>query len=360
MDDAHLTRSRPDRLPPGRDAPPPPRTSLMQPVTTRPDALSARPAQSGWMEWPEDIVTAPPAAAPRRDDHVSEAPPHTAGAYGAAIAKLAEARAWRPPAGLLARLPRFAVAPALPPQLAAAFARARDALPRGPMQRLRAVPGLLQQSRDALRNADWESKRRATAGFMHRQTGDGRFDTLFPLDVATPLVLSGGPIEQLVPLPRRGFASALASIVPLDGALFIDISTGRGRTLMLAATHDFERILGLAWTDDEASEAARNVAQFPRSAMRCRDVEIRRADREQFALPARPIVLCAGGPLRAGLLAQWVHILRAAHGSSVMLLADTPAAEAREAGLAPVRVPHRARLAMGALSPVPLALYRAT
>jgi hypothetical protein len=54
---------------------------------------------------------------------------------------------------------------------------------------------------------------------------------------------------------------------------FVDYGAGKGRVLLLAAQHPFTRVGGIEFAEELHDNATMNIAQFPRSRMKCRDVE---------------------------------------------------------------------------------------
>jgi hypothetical protein len=72
---------------------------------------------------------------------------------------------------------------------------------------------------------------------------------------------------------------------------FVDFRAGRGRTLLYAAMHDFDRVIGYEYNPAAHEDAVLNISQFPRTLMKCRDVECRRGDQGDIAIPNQPLVL---------------------------------------------------------------------
>ncbi len=79
--------------------------------------------------------------------------------------------------------------------------------------------------------------------------------------------------------------------VTLRECAFMDFRAGNGRTLLYAAMHDFERVIGYEYSEEAHSDAQINIGQFPRTLMKCRDVECRRGDQGDMAIPRQPLVL---------------------------------------------------------------------
>jgi hypothetical protein len=79
--------------------------------------------------------------------------------------------------------------------------------------------------------------------------------------------------------------------ITLRECAFVDFRAGNGRTLLYAAMHDFERVIGFEYNLATHEDAQLNISQFPRTLMKCRDVECRRGDQDDIAIPRQPLVL---------------------------------------------------------------------
>jgi hypothetical protein len=77
------------------------------------------------------------------------------------------------------------------------------------------------------------------------------------------------------PTPYLIFKWALAAIEDEDiGRLsFVDYGAGKGRVMLLAAQYPFTAVGGIEFAAELHDNATMNIAQFPRSRMKCRNVE---------------------------------------------------------------------------------------
>ena len=66
---------------------------------------------------------------------------------------------------------------------------------------------------------------------------------------------------------------------------FVDYGAGKGRVLLLASQHSFAAIGGIEFAEELHDDAIMNVAQFPRSRMKCRNVECVLDDASQVGPP---------------------------------------------------------------------------
>ncbi len=88
------------------------------------------------------------------------------------------------------------------------------------------------------------------------------------------------------PIHRLSFNWAMAQIPDrLSGFTFVDFGAGKGRALLLAAQHPFHRIIGVEFAAELHDDATMNIAQFPRSLMKCRDIDCLLMDAADFPIP---------------------------------------------------------------------------
>jgi hypothetical protein len=88
------------------------------------------------------------------------------------------------------------------------------------------------------------------------------------------------------PIHRLSFNWAMAQIPDsLGDFTFVDYGAGRGRALLLAAMKPFRKIIGVEFAGELHDDANMNIAQFPRSLMKCRDVNCLLMDAVDFPIP---------------------------------------------------------------------------
>ncbi len=106
-------------------------------------------------------------------------------------------------------------------------------------------------------------------------------------------------------LPSRLFDWIFA-VLPDDVReyTFVDYGAGRGRVLLLASQLNFDKIVGVEFAEELHSDAQLNVAQFPRSLMKCRDVECLLRDAADLPVPAGPSVLYFFDPFDQTVMKQ--------------------------------------------------------
>jgi len=74
------------------------------------------------------------------------------------------------------------------------------------------------------------------------------------------------------PTKARPFQDLLRRLDLPAGGTFVDVGSGKGRVLLLAARHPFKRVVGIEFSPSLCEQARRNIeifrAQVPRSARR--------------------------------------------------------------------------------------------
>jgi SAM-dependent methyltransferase len=107
------------------------------------------------------------------------------------------------------------------------------------------------------------------------------------------------------PTPRRLVEWALSCLPgPLDDATFLDIGSGRGRTLFEAARWPFRRIVGIEFAEELHEDAELNLRHWPRGLMRCRDVDLILADAIETPLPDGELVVWIFDPFSERLMTR--------------------------------------------------------
>lgn len=92
--------------------------------------------------------------------------------------------------------------------------------------------------------------------------------------------------------PSRVFKWALRALPEdLNRYTFVDFGAGRGRVLLMAAEKNFRKVTGTEFAQELYDDALMNVAQFPRSLMKCRDVDCLKVTATQMPIPDGPAVL---------------------------------------------------------------------
>lgn len=129
---------------------------------------------------------------------------------------------------------------------------------------------------------------------IHSKLLDRNLENLMFVRSDAPAALSRLKIRHLSrlsgrdykPTPRLVFQWAIESLPEaLDRFTFVDFGAGRGRVLLLASQKKFEKIVGVEFAEELHNDCEMNIAQYPRSLMKCRDVECVLDDAANFKIP---------------------------------------------------------------------------
>lgn len=77
----------------------------------------------------------------------------------------------------------------------------------------------------------------------------------------------------------------------MDTYAFIDIGSGKSRTLLLASRHSFSRIVGVEFAKELVDISQRNIAAFRADWQRCRNLQMIHADAAEYSFPNAPLVV---------------------------------------------------------------------
>jgi SAM-dependent methyltransferase len=94
------------------------------------------------------------------------------------------------------------------------------------------------------------------------------------------------------PLTENLFRESMASIgVDASRFTFVDIGSGKGKVLFMAADFPFKHIVGVEYAAGLHEVAARNVTTYRSDTQKCRCIEPVHADALTYRLPDGPLVL---------------------------------------------------------------------
>jgi hypothetical protein len=109
---------------------------------------------------------------------------------------------------------------------------------------------------------------------------------------------------------------------------FVDYGAGKGRVLLLASQYPFHAIGGIEFAEELHDDATMNIAQFPRSRMKCRNVECLLDDASQVGPPDGESVHYFFNPFSREVFAEVLHILVVSYRKKprrlYLLLVDPP------------------------------------
>jgi|GEM_PF-6171971 len=98
--------------------------------------------------------------------------------------------------------------------------------------------------------------------------------------------------------------------------IFVDPEAGHGRTVLLASHRDFRAIYGIESRGNWADDAAINIAQYPRTFMTQRQVELITSDFRLVEWPVAPLVVHIFNPQSSSWLMQVMENLSQSFGQT--------------------------------------------
>jgi len=118
--------------------------------------------------------------------------------------------------------------------------------------------------------------------------------------------------------------------IDFTGFVFVDLGSGKGRTLLMAAEYPFRRIVGVELLPALHRVAQENLRKYTSATQKCFVLEAVCGDACEFEFPAEPTVLYLFNPLpEAGLAAVIENLERSldAHPRKVFVLYHNPLLE---------------------------------
>jgi SAM-dependent methyltransferase len=166
----------------------------------------------------------------------------------------------------------------------------------------------------------WGFLRDSTPTRRRQRYGDMEYDWNFRVDTTSGTVgwrerLLGEFHSAYQPTDPAAFREMLASLaIDYSKFTFIDLGSGKGRTLLMAAEYPFRRILGVELLPALHQIAQENIKKFQSPEQRCLAIEALCADARAFQFPDEPTLLYLFNPLPESGLIEVVHNLETSLG----------------------------------------------
>lgn len=107
------------------------------------------------------------------------------------------------------------------------------------------------------------------------------------------------------------FHNILSSLpVSPNELTFIDLGSGKGRTLLMASDYPFRRIIGVELLEELHEAAKRNIASYRSETQKCFNIEAYCIDARKFLFPQEPLVLYLFNPFPDYILNAVLEKLR--------------------------------------------------
>lgn len=149
----------------------------------------------------------------------------------------------------------------------------------------------------------WEFARESTPSRRRQRYGDVDYDWDHRVDTTSATVawrdrLLGTLYSSYQPTDPAVFHEMMNGL-PIDCSqfTFIDLGSGKGRTLLMAAEHSFRRIVGVELLPALHQVAEANIAKHKANSSKESDIQSICADARGFVFPAEPVVLYLFNPL---------------------------------------------------------------
>lgn len=175
-----------------------------------------------------------------------------------------------------------------------------------------------KQSKGALRASSlllrelWEFTRDSTPERRRQRYGDMDYDweqrvntTAAAVSWRTRLLgIFHSPYQPTEP----GLFREMMAALPIDFRqfTFIDIGSGKGRTLLMASEYPFKKIVGIELLSELDHAAKKNILGYKSPTQQCATIEAVCVNARQFDLPDEPLVLYLFNPLPEAALHEFV------------------------------------------------------
>lgn len=152
----------------------------------------------------------------------------------------------------------------------------------------------------------WDFLRDSTPERRRRHFGDMDFDWEHHVDTTSGTVrwrerLLGVFLSGYQPTEPLAFEEMMGSL-PIDFRefTFIDLGSGKGRTLLMASYFPFRKIIGVEILPSLHGIAEQNIRAYKNTSQSCVDLESICTDARHFKFPDDPLILYLFNPLSAG------------------------------------------------------------
>jgi hypothetical protein len=208
---------------------------------------------------------------------------------------------------------------------------------------------------------------------LHESVLDRPTETLFFAPTKEPVALAGLTIRgknrehghDYRPTPCKIFEWTLAAIdSDFSKLTFVDHGAGKGRVLLLASEHPFAAVGGIEFAEELHDNAVMNIAQYPRSRMKCRNVECVLDDAAEVGPPPGESVHYFFNPFSREVFAEVLLNLEASYRKRprrfYLILVDPIALDLvdRSGVFMRLELPPLERLKLQLFSPYEVAIYR--
>jgi SAM-dependent methyltransferase len=156
----------------------------------------------------------------------------------------------------------------------------------------------------------WSFVRESTPEQRRQRYGDMDYDWEHRVNTTSGTVgwrarllgLFHSPYQPTEPALFREMMARLP--IEFDRFTFVDIGSGKGRTLLMASEYPFWKIVGVELIAELHDAAEENIREYRSPTQRCMHIESLLADAREFELPEEPLVLYLFNPLPERALSE--------------------------------------------------------
>ena len=149
----------------------------------------------------------------------------------------------------------------------------------------------------------WSFVRESTPERRRQRYGDMEYDWEHRVNTTSGTVSWRARLLGLFHSPYQPtepalFQEMMASLpIQFDQFTFVDLGSGKGRTLLMASEYPFRKIVGVELIAELHRAAEENIGEYRSRSQRCVQIESVLADAREFELPEEPLVLYLFNPL---------------------------------------------------------------
>lgn len=181
----------------------------------------------------------------------------------------------------------------------------------------------------------WELSRDSFPDRKRSRFGDIDYDCDFGVDTTWARLPMSVRLREVFterlyqPTVPEEFSEIMQHLATVDFAeyTFIDLGSGKGRALLLAAMYPFKEVVGVEVQEELHHIAEQNIANFDVAGRQCNDVHSMCLDARYYEFPKTPIVLYLFNPFPVYVMESVIDHLRQSmevHPRTVYVLYNAP------------------------------------
>jgi len=162
----------------------------------------------------------------------------------------------------------------------------------------------------------WSFVRESTPERRRRRYGDMEYDWEHRVNTTSGTVgwrarLLGLFHSPYQPTDPALFQEMMAGLpIEFEHFTFVDLGSGKGRTLLMASEYPFKRIVGVELIAELHRAAEENIRSYHPAKQQCQQIEAVCAEACEFVFPEMPLVLYLFNPLPEAALRRVIRNLK--------------------------------------------------